>query len=614
MVGRSTNEDFSLWELIQGQPLANTQLHQEKLKKFKALAVFASDALSSVAYASEEILMVLVAAGTLGLAWITPISMAIVALIFIVAISYRQTIYAYPNGGGAYIVSRDNLGGMPSKIAGAALSIDYILTVAVSIAAGVAAITSAFPFLFGFRVEMALIFIALITIGNLRGLRESANLFSLPTYFFIASILSLVGVGLYHVLFLGDVYIPPAKILEVHTPLTLLLLLKAFATGCTALTGIEAISDGVTAFKNPTSKNASITLIWMACILGASFLGISYLAQTFHIFPVHDETVLSQLARHVFGTGIFYFMIQAATASILIMAANTAYADFPRLASFIAKDGYLPRQLAQLGDRLVFSNGILILGFLAAALIFIFNANVHLLVPLYAVGVFASFTLSQTGMVRHWWKTRLENIHWWKTALLNGVGALICFGVLLVITYAKFFSGAWIIFIILPILVMIFYTIHGHYEAVKVQLSLKHFKPHALPQGETFVLVSSLHRPTIGALQYAKASSTHVSALHVEMDEKNTPELLADWKLYGMGIPLKILPSPYRSLYDPILDYIREVRSQPNPPVITLVIPEFIPAKRWHLFLHNQSAYRLNWELRKIPGVMVTHFRYRLRI
>jgi amino acid transporter len=607
-------EGFPLLKFILGQPLSSDRMHQEKLQKLKALPVFASDALSSVAYATEEILMVLVLAGTMALDWVMGIAICIVGLIFIVAISYRQTIMAYPNGAGSYIVSRENLGVMPSKVAGAALLIDYILTVSVSIAAGVAAITSALPILLPHKVGICMILILLITLANLRGAKESANLFALPTYFFIFSLFLLVGGGLFQSIFNPMQYIPPAPIREVLQPLSILLLLKAFAAGCTALTGIEAISDGVTAFKEPTSKNASITLLWMAVILGASFIGITFLAKIYHVVPSHTETVLSQLGRIVFGNSIFYYFIQAATAMILILAANTSYADFPRLCSFIAKDGFLPRQLAQMGDRLVFSNGILVLGVLSAFLIWVFQASVHFLVPLYAVGVFLSFSLSQTSMVRHWWNQRLQDKHWWKSFALNGFGAAVCTFVLIVIAAAKFSHGAWIVLVLIPLIVLMFYTIHRHYAAVKIQLSLKHYKPHELPRGETYVLISNLHRPTIGALLYAKAAATSITGLHVDMDSEETKKLKQEWDKYGLGLPLKILPSPFRSVMGPVLDFIWEVRSQPNPPVVTVVIPEFIPARRWHLFLHNQSAYRLNWELRKIPGVVVSHFRYRLRL
>jgi amino acid transporter len=463
-------------------------------------------------------------------------------------------------------------------------------------------------------VNICLLLIFLITVANLRGAKESANLFALPTYFFIFSLFLLIGAGLWQTIFNPLQYIPPAPIREVMQPLSILLLLKAFAAGCTALTGIEAISDGVTAFKEPTSKNASITLLWMAAILGASFLGITYLAKIYHVVPSHTETVLSQLGRIILGNNIFYYFLQAATAMILILAANTSYADFPRLCSFIAKDGFLPRQLAQMGDRLVYSNGILVLGVLSAFLIWVFHASVHFLVPLYAVGVFLSFTLSQTSMVKHWWSLRKLDKNWWKSFSLNSFGAAVCTFVLIVIAAAKFLHGAWIVLVLIPLIVLMFYTIHRHYAAVRVQLSLKHYKPHELPRGETYVLISNLHRPTIGALLYAKASASNITGLHVDMDAEETKKLKTEWDKYGLGLPLKILPSPFRSIMGPVLDFIWEVRSQPNPPVVTVVIPEFIPARRWHLFLHNQSAYRLNWELRKIPGVVVSHFRYRLRL
>lgn len=494
----SNKGEFSFWKFFIGKPLATHQLVHEKLQKIKALPVFASDALSSVAYATEEMLLVLILAGSFAVDWILLLGFCIMLLLFVVAISYRQTIMAYPNGGGAYIVSRDNLGVFPSKVAGAALLIDYVLTVAVSIAAGVAAITSALPILLPYKVLICILMITGMTLANLRGMQESAKIFMYPTYFFIFSIFLLIVSGVGQYLLNPNMYIPPHPVREVVQPLSALLLLKAFASGCTALTGIEAIADGVAAFREPTSKNASTTLLWMAAILGASFIGITFLTKIFHIVPSHSETVVSQISRMVFGNGFIYYFIQASTALILLLAANTSYQDFPRLASFIAKDGFLPRQLAQLGDRLVFSNGIIILGVLYSLLVWMFQATVHFLVPLYAVGVFLSFTLSQSGMIVRWWKQRRFNLIWFSHISVNVIGVVVCFAVLLVLTYAKFIHGAWIVFLLIPLGVYGFYRIRGHYNAVKVQLSLDHYRPRPLPQGVTYVLVADEIKKRLG--------------------------------------------------------------------------------------------------------------------
>lgn len=605
---------FSLFKFIFGNPLATDQMHNEKIRKLKGLAIFASDALSSVAYATEEILLVLIIVGASSLTLSLPIALAITVLIVLVAISYRQIIMAYPNGGGSYLVSKENLGTLPSLIAGSSLMIDYILTVAVSVAAGVAAITSAIPILYHHKVALCLVVITLITITNLRGIRDTANVFVFPTYVFIVTIFGLIIYG-----FIYQWQHPPLPLApmlnDIAKPLTLFILFKAFAAGCTALTGIEAISDGVATFKEPSSRNASVTLIWMAVILGFMFLGITYLANAFHVVPLHDETVLSQITRAIFGTSFFYYMVQGATATILLLAANTAYADFPRVASFLARDSFLPRQLAQVGDRLVFSNGIVILGAASAFLVSFFQGNVHFLIPLYAVGVFMSFTLSQTGMVKHWFSQRRIFKNWWRLAMINGFGASICLIVLLIIATVKFFAGAWLVLLCLPLFVLMFFSIHRHYDAVAVQISVKHFNPdRPLPPSITYVLAGNINLPTLRSLHYAKATYGNVTALHVAFSELEAREFEEQWKDFGMGVPLKVLFSPYRSLFSPVLEYIAEIKDQKDAPLVTVVIPEFIPAKRWHLFLHNQSAYRLNWELRKIPGVMVNHYRYRLRV
>lgn len=447
----------TLKKIVLGPPLSTAEFIHQRLNKKIALAVFSSDNLSSVAYATEEILLVLVTAGITAISFSLPIAIAISVLIFILIISYSETIHAYPSGGGAYIVARENLGTLAGLTAAAALLVDYVLTVSVSIAAGVAAITSAVPTLYSHRVGISLFLILLITLVNLRGVKESGKFFAIPTYLFIFSFVILIAVGFYKYLF-GTI-VPssiPETIPEALHPLTYFLILKAFSSGCAAVTGIEAISNGVSAFKSPESKNATVTLIWMGSLLFIFFMGITELVRFYHILPAPHETVVSQLARAVFPSGYFYYIIQAATAMILILAANTSYADFPRLSSFLARDSYLPRQLSSMGDRLAFSNGIILLGIASGFLIILFNASTHRLIPLYAIGVFLSFTLSQAGMVRHWFK---EKKGWWiHRAFINGAGALTTAIATIIIAATKFSHGAWIVIIILPVFIAFFFS------------------------------------------------------------------------------------------------------------------------------------------------------------
>ena len=578
--------------ILVGSPLPTTQAIHERLSKVKALAVFSSDALSSVAYATEEILWVLILAGSgaLNLAW--PIALVIATLLAIVATSYYQTIHAYPAGGGAYIVARENLGTMPSLIAGAALLIDYVLTVAVSVSAGVAAITSAFPALLEHRVALGLTFILFITLVNLRGVRESGAVFAVPTYLFIFSFVILIVSGLIKIVFQGipphsTGHIPPTQ------PLTLFLILRAFASGCTALTGVEAISDGVPAFKPPESDNAGRTLIWMASILISLFLGITFLSRWYGILPNHEETVVSQLARTIFDDSPAYYAIQAATAMILILAANTSYSDFPRLASWMARDRFLPRQLSNLGDRLVFSNGIILLGLLAGTLIVLFHGETHRLIPLYAVGVFLSFTLSQSGMVSRWWRRRGKR--WYIYLAINGLGALSTGVVLIIITSTKFIHGAWIVILLILILLFFFRAVKKHYTLIAEQLSLSGLKElPSVKHQKVIIPISGVHRGVVTALRYAQSISDDVTAVYVSIDPEETAKVRAKWQQWGCGVPLIILDSPYRSILGPLLDFIEEIESQKGPDYMcTIVLPEFIPAKWWHHLLHNQTALLL---------------------
>ena len=577
----------TLKKVFVGRPLPTAQARHERLSKRTALAVFASDALSSVAYATEEILLILVTAGTAALAFTIPIGIAISFLIVVVASSYRQTILAYPQGGGAYIVTKDNLGTLPSLVAGGALLVDYVLTVAVSVAAGVAALTSAFPALFGHRVLLGVLFIVIIATANLRGIRESGALFALPTYLFIGSFFAMLAYGYVRWLF-GWETPPPATTMHAMHNVTLFLLLRAFSQGCTALTGVEAVSDGVPAFKPSEARNARIVLSALALILVTLFMGITFLTRHYHVTPMEEETVVSQLARQIFGGGLLYYEIQAVTMLILVLAANTSFADFPRLSYFLARDGFIPRQFGTRGDRLVFSNGILILGGTAAVLIIVFGGDTHALIPLYALGVFVSFTLSQSSMVRRWLVRRDEG--WWWRAWLNGLGAATTGLVLLVIAVTKFADGAWVVVMLIPVLVMAFMVIHRHYDDVARQLSLDGYGGPPPIEHTVLVLVGDLHRGVTAALRYAHTLSPSARAVYVELDPDKTRRLEDKWGKWGLGIPLVVLSSPYRSLLTPFLEYVNHLLALGPNQVVTIVIPEFVPARWWQHLLHNQTA------------------------
>ena len=602
----------NLKRLFVGTPLPTAQSRHERLGKATALATFASDALSSVAYATEEILLVLILAGTAALSYSLPIGVAIAVLIAIVVSSYRQTILAYPQGGGAYIVSKDNLGVVPGLIAAAALLIDYVLTVAVSVAAGVAAVTSALPQLYPLRVWLCVVAVAVVSIANLRGIRESGKLFAAPTYLFIISLGVLVTWGV-----VGAVFdLLPEAPYQPHPPglegVGLFLILRAFASGCAALTGVEAVSDGVPAFKAPEAHNARVVLSWLGVILILLFLGITYLAYAFGMVPREHETVVSQIARHVFGGGIVYYEIQLVTMLILLLAANTSFADFPRLAYFLARDRFIPRQFATQGDRLVFSNGIVILGGLALALLLVFRGDTHKLIPLYAVGVFISFTLSQASMVRRWLRLRGEG--WWWRIGLNGLGALATGVVMLTIATTKFSHGAWIVVLLIPTLVALFLVVHRHYETVAAQLSLEDVPPPPPLDNTVLVLVGDLHRGVVRALQYAQTLSPTAKAVYVETDPDRTRRLEERWGKWGMGVPLIVLNSPYRSLLGPLMEYIDQLQRQRGEHhVVTIVVPEFLPARWWQQLLHNQTALLIKGQLLFRKNVVVTDVPYHLK-
>jgi amino acid transporter len=599
--------------LLVGRPMPLAQARHERLGKAAALAVFASDPLSSVAYATEEILIVLVLAGSLALSYSLPIAVGIATLLAIVVISYRQTVQAYPQGGGAYLVSKDNLGVYPALAAAAALLVDYVLTVAVSVVAGIAALTSAVPALRPYRVVLSVFVVVVIALGNLRGVRESARLFAAPTYFFVISMLGMVGYGL---LAAWLDWLPEAPF-EPHPPglegIGLFLLLRAYAAGCTALTGVEAVSNGVQALKPPEGRNAAAVMTTLGVLAIAMFLGITYLAYDFGIVPGGDETVVSKIARRVFGTGVFYFAVQTATMLILVFAANTSYADFPRLSSILARDRFVPRQFANQGDRLVFSNGIIILSGFAIVLIVAFGGDTHALLPLYAVGVFMSFTLSQSGMVRHWWRLRERGWPW--RLCVNGAGALATFVVLLTLAVTKFAEGAWIVVLVIPILVGTFVMMHRHYDEVARALSLEGLTEPPPMNHTVLVLVGDLHRGVVRALQYARtlAPTAAVRGVYVETDPAFTVRLEDRWGKWGLGVPLVVLTSPYRSLLRPFLDYLDEIQSRGDDQIVTIVLPEFLPRRWWQHVLHNQTALLIKGALLFRKNTVVADVPYLLR-
>jgi amino acid transporter len=598
----------SLKRIILGRPLSMAAEKYERLGKVAGLAVFASDALSSVAYGTEEVLLVLVTAGSAALAFSSPIMLGIVILVVIVAASYWQTIHAYPSGGGAYIVAKDNLGNLPGLVAGAALLIDYVLTVAVSTAAGVAAITSAFPLLFPDRVLICVLCVSGVTIANLRGIRESGRIFTVPTYWFIASLGLLILAGLYRV-FTGTAQPLPAGEIPVTHALTVFLILRAFSSGCATLTGIEAVSNGIPAFRPPEARNASITLVWMAGILATLSLGIAYLAHVYHVVPRETETVVSVLARAAFGQNLLYYNVQAATAMILFLAANTSFADFPRLSSILARDGFMPRQMANRGDRLVFSNGILILSGLSILLLVAFRGSTHALIPLYAVGVFLSFTLSQAGMVLHWLKEEHPAPH---HIALNGLGALTTGVVIIVIAVSKFALGAWMVIVLIPLIVHGFLRVHRHYEYVRSRLSLAGAGRPRIGKNPVVVVVAGIHRGVVEALEYAKSISPNATALTVDLDPTKTARLRLQWAEWEPDVPLVVLESPYRSILHPLLEYIDRMEKQGEGRYMTVILPEFICSHWWEHFLHNQTALLIKAALFFKPGKVTVSVPYHL--
>ncbi|HEV7525788.1 MAG TPA: APC family permease [Acidimicrobiia bacterium] len=630
----------SFKRVLVGRPLATSEQEHQRISKTIALAVFSSDAISSTAYATQEILLVVAVGGSslaLGLSKLVPISIVVAVLLAIVVTSYRQTIFAYPSGGGSYVVSRENLGPSAAMVAGASLLVDYILTVAVSVCAGVRAITSipALHSLTNQRVLICLAFIALITVANLRGIKESGRIFALPTYLYIFVLTGLVGWGLAHEFGLFGMHSFPtisfADVTKTFSPqqvaklkddlklsaagvgtLGLFRLMRGFSSGAVALTGVEAISNGVPAFQRNESRNAAITLVWMGVILGGLFLGVSVLAHHLHPIPLETgESVFSQMGRTVYGQGVLYYVLQGATAAILTLAANTAYADFPRLSSIIARDGYLPRQLANRGDRLVFSNGVLVLAVAASVLVVIFGGNESKLIPLYAVGVFTSFTLSQTGMVRHHQKEREPG--WRRNIVVNAVGAISTLIVTLIIATSKFTGGAWVSILVVLVVIALFRAIHGHYarvaESLKVDID---FKPRRMNH-TVVVLVGTVHRGVLEALAYARSlQPNRLLAVTVVSDEEEQERIERQWSERKIDVPLEIVHSPYRELSRPILRFIDELDARYENDIITVVVPEFVVGSWWGQLLHNQSALMLKGRLLFRKGTVVTSVPYHL--
>lgn len=616
-----------------GRPLPTADAPHQTIGVLIGLAVFASDALSSTAYATQEMLVILMVLGERAYDYVFPLAVGIVILLGIVTLSYEQTVHAYPNGGGAYTVSRDNLGVLPSKIAASALLTDYILTVSVSISSGVAQIVSAVPDLFPYRVWIAVGFIAFIMVMNLRGVKESGRAFAIPTYFFVIMMYLTVVVGLIRY-FGGNLGLvenpPPLEVFHGTVGVGIFLILRAFSSGTAALTGIEAISNGIPAFKEPRSKNAGTTLIIMSLILGSLMLGISFLSGHIRAVPSEAETVISQLARTAFdGRGVFYGGVIIATTVILIMAANTAFADFPRLSAIAASDGLLPRQLTYRGSRLVYSRGIILLALVSSLLIIVFQASVTRLIPLYAVGVFLSFTLSQTGMAHRWWKiSKLKegeeikehssilryDPNWLIKLIINGFGA-VCTGiVMLVFATTKFVDGAWVVIVIIPTLVFIFTGIERHYRHLASKLSLENYG--GLPQiarHRVIIPIGGVHRGTLAALRYARTLSDDITAVHVSIDPQEAERVRTKWETWGDGRRLVILESPYRLFIEPLLEYIEEIEAlrQPNE-IITIVVPEFVPRHWWAGLLHTQTALTLRMALLFHKDIVITSVPYQV--
>lgn len=598
-----------MWEKAKhsliGPPLPTQHFARKQLNKVRALAAFSPDALSSIAYANQEIYLGLVVAGAVGLSQSLPIALAITALLVVVALSYYQTVHGYPSGGGSYAVARENLGTIPGLAAAAALIVGYLLTAAVSLTAGVAAIASAFPELWPHRVTLSILFLLAIAMLNLRGLHETGSFMCVPVYLFLLVYFSMLAYGTALVVIEGPVSLMATAPMPTQ-PLTLLLVLYTFSSGCTALTGIEAISNGVPAFRPPEAKNAGKTLIVMALLMGLLFLGSVGLTQALAVVAGTQETILSALARRLLGSGPVYFMVQAATMLILVVAANTSFAGFPRLVALLAADDFLPRQLTNLGDRLVFGNGIMLLAAATAVLILVFGGDTHALIPLFAVGVFLAYTLSQIGMVVHWWRERGRS--WWMKGWMNAVGALATGITLFVVGTNKFADGAWITVLLIPALVVGFLKIRAHYRDVAHQLSLREMSPSLLrpfPPMRVVVPIADVNRATVDAINYAQSISKNVTAVYVELEPGGGQRIRDEWERLWPDVPLRVLSSPYRSIVGPFLDFLDETdRQHDDGQLAAVVLPEWVPASWWQGLLHNQTA-------RSIKDALLYHRRHR---
>ena len=586
-----------LRHLVIGSPLPTFELGEKKLSKTRALAAFSPDALSSIAYANQEIYLGLVVAGAAGLSLAWPLGLAITALLAIVALSYLQIIRAYPSGGGSYSVARENLGRFAGLVTAAALLIDYLLTAAVSLTAGVEAMASAYPSLWEHRTSLALGLLLLITIANLRGLRESGAIMSVPVYLFLFTYLPMLAYGSLQLAVQGPADLTVAAPAPV-VPLSLFLVLHAFATGCTALTGVEAISNGVPAFQAPAVRNAGRTMVVMAVLMGILFVGSLGLTQFLGIVAAPHETILSALAGSILGRGPAYLLVQVSTMLVLAVAANTSFAGFPRLAAILATDGYLPRQLTHLGDRLVFNNGILLLAGGTAGLIILFGGSSHALVPLFAVGVFLAYTFSQAGMVVHWFRDHQP--YWQARALVNGLGGLVTGATLLIVGISKFMEGAWITIILIPALIFMFSAIAAHYAEVRRELSLRGLPPslRPFPAPRVVIPIAGVHRGMIDAIDFARGITKDVTALYIEMEPDSAERVQVEWERWFPDIPLAVRPSPYRSMVGPLLDFLDEIDEHYNDGQLAAVIlPEFIPAHWWQSLLHNQTTWMIKTAL-----------------
>jgi amino acid transporter len=601
----------SIKRFLIGRPLKNESIGDQKYSVIWGLPILASDAISSIAYASEEILLVLVpAVGILAFAQLTYISAAIIGLLLILTFSYRQTIQTYPNGGGAYIVASDNLGVIPGITAGASLAVDYILTVAVSISSGTAAITSAFPKLLPFTVPICLLILALIMIGNLRGIKESSRMFGLPTYAFIFAILAMIVTGVIEY-FMGVRHgVVPSAMLKSSQNLSIVLILSAFSNGCSALTGVEAVSNAIPNFKAPQIKNAKNVLLLLSFFVLLLFGGTSLLVNLYHVVPVPGKTVLSLIATQIFGNGFMFYFIQATTAIILAMAANTSYSDFPLLLSLISKDGYAPRQLSLRGDRLSFSNGISVLTVIAAVLIVVFRGDTNALIPLYAIGVFISFTLSQFGMFKRWVTKRGE--HWIHKAIVNGTGAFVTTVVVIIIAISKFQKGAWIVIIVIPTIVFMMLKVKAHYQAIAKELKIETEELSSIDiekdlyNNRVIVPVESINRASIRALRYAKTISDNVIAFNVSIDEESGKKINEKYSLIKTNIPLVVKYSPFRKIAEPLLKFIEsEEYDLKKGDMITVIIPQFEVNEWWEKILHNHSGSLIEKELLKHKHIVI---------